>query len=202
MNSEYRLEISDLSLTRGWRRVVTGFNARIAAGQGLWLSGANGAGKTTLLRALAGFLRAGSGSIVLRDSAHTLTPRDENYRDQILFLPARAPVKAALTVREQWLLWQKIFNRNGEIPLALNLQNHLDQRIGKLSAGQQRRLALALLTLTNKKIWLLDEAFNHLDDAGAEWLKQTIKTHQASGGITIIAAPGSILINDFITANL
>lgn len=198
MNSEYRLEISDLSLIRGWQRAVSGFSANIAAGQGLWLSGANGAGKTSLLRALAGFLRPEAGNIILHDDASIITPRDENYRDHILFLPARAPLKAVLTVREQWQLWQEMFKRNDEIPPPLNLHNHLDQRIGKLSAGQQRRLALALLALTNRKIWLLDEAFNHLDDAGENWLMQQIYNHRAVGGITIIAAPIAAY-SDFFT---
>lgn len=194
MNSEYRLEITDLSLTRGFRRVVTGLNAQISAGQAVWLFGANGAGKTTLLRALAGFIRPAAGAILWHGIA--------DWRDQILFLPARAPVKAALTVREQWQLWQKIFNRSGEIPAALNLENHLDQRIGKLSMGQQRRLVLALLTLADKKIWLLDEAFNHLDDTGATWLLTQIQEKVLQNGIVMIAAPTAPPDDQFITVKL
>ncbi len=179
MNSEFHLEITDLSLIRGFRRVVLGFNAKIQPGHAYWLSGANGAGKTTLLRALAGFLRPAAGKI----EWHGID------QDQILFLPARAPVKAALTVREQWELWQKNFQCTCMIPHELGLFNHLDQHISKLSAGQQRRLALALLTLTNRRIWILDEAFNHLDDTGNAWLKQQVSQHIAKNNMVIIAAP-------------
>ena len=202
MKSELTLEITDLSLMRGFRRVIDGFNTKLPAATGFWLWGANGVGKTTLLRAMAGYLRPAMGKILLSVQGEVLSPLDENYRNQVLFLPARAPVKGALTVNEQWQLWQKIFNSDSEIPVTLNLQNHLHQRIGKLSAGQQRRLSLGLLSLTRRHVWILDEAFNHLDTDGEAWLLGAIKNHMMNGGIVIVAAPHAATDSAFLQRQL
>ena len=57
-----------------------------------------------------------------------------------------------------------------------------------LSAGQQRRVALARLLLTNARLWLMDEPFTNLDRAGQALVAELISEHLAGGGLCIVAS--------------
>ena len=57
------LTIQSLALTRGERRLFSGLDLALNAGQALALTGANGAGKTSLLRAIAGFIAPDDGAV-------------------------------------------------------------------------------------------------------------------------------------------
>lgn len=55
-----------------------------------------------------------------------------------------------------------------------------------LSAGQQRRVALARLYLEDKPIWILDEPFTAIDKDGVAQLEQRIIEHAKSGGLVVL----------------
>ena len=56
-----------------------------------------------------------------------------------------------------------------------------------LSAGQRRRVALAMLMLQGAKVWLLDEPTTNLDSEGRRLLVEWTRRHVAAGGIAVIA---------------
>lgn len=58
----------------------------------------------------------------------------------------------------------------------------------QLSAGQQRRVALARLLITPTPLWILDEPFTALDKQGVEWLEGLLAQHVAAGGSVLITS--------------
>ncbi|GIS24505.1 MAG: hypothetical protein CM15mP125_1920 [Gammaproteobacteria bacterium] len=71
---------------------------------------------------------------------------------------------------------------------AVNLAGYEYRPVGALSAGQQRRVALARLLLSDAPLWLLDEPFTALDVAGCEWLEACVRDHVNAGGATVFTS--------------
>ena len=67
-----------------------------------------------------------------------------------------------------------------------------DQPVRSFSAGQQRRVALARLSLWDARLWLLDEPASNLDAAGQELIAGLLQSHLQSGGMVILATHQSI----------
>ncbi len=57
-----------------------------------------------------------------------------------------------------------------------------------LSAGERKKLELLRLILEQKKLWVLDEPFNHLDDLSIEMLNQTFLDHVNNNGMILFAS--------------
>ena len=57
-----------------------------------------------------------------------------------------------------------------------------------LSAGQQRRVALARMLLANARLWLMDEPYTNLDSAGRELVAELIDEHLQGGGLCVVAS--------------
>ncbi|SUX72686.1 cytochrome c biogenesis protein CcmA [Citrobacter freundii] len=66
------------------------------------------------------------------------------------------------------------------------LAGYEDIPVNQLSAGQQRRVALARLWLTRARLWILDEPFTAIDVNGVERLTQRMAQHTELGGIVIL----------------
>lgn len=62
-----------------------------------------------------------------------------------------------------------------------------DRPAGGLSAGQKRRLSLARLMVTGRRLWILDEPTVSLDAASVQLFASTIRTHLGAGGAAIMA---------------
>jgi len=67
-----------------------------------------------------------------------------------------------------------------------------EQLVRHLSQGQKRRVALARLFLSPARLWVLDEPFVAMDDAGIRMLSDLIAQHLASGGITVLTSHQSV----------
>jgi heme exporter protein A len=174
----------NLTLVRGGRQLFEGVNLSLAAGDVLLLRGPNGAGKSSLLLTLAGLLRPVNGAIA------------PDEPQPMHLLAHSSAVKTRLTLAENLTFWRRV---NGETGLAV--QAALERvglgglgtiEAGHLSAGQTRRLALARLLVTDRKIWLLDEPLAALDDAGARLLAALVAERAASGGGVIAATHDDI----------
>ncbi|MEM9269447.1 MAG: heme ABC exporter ATP-binding protein CcmA, partial [Pseudomonadota bacterium] len=98
-------------------------------------------------------------------------------------------VKPTLTVDENLSFWASVFG-GGQVEAAItafSLTPLRNRAAGQLSAGQKRRLGLARLTVTGRKIWLLDEPTVSLDKDAVAMLEAAIDAHLASGGAMIAA---------------
>ena len=72
----------------------------------------------------------------------------------------------------------------------------------QLSAGQQRRIALARLYLSEHRLWILDEPFTAIDAAGVVLLEQRIEEHLAKGNMAIITTHQAMQIDGFTSCSL
>jgi len=175
------LELRGVRCERDDRVLFEDLDLCLAAGAAVQLRGANGTGKTTLLRCIAGLhpdhdgeIRVGSG-----------TPGGG-----MLFIGHRPGISAALTAGEN-LAWYQQLSGCRRDPQALStalarvgLAGWEDVPCVQMSAGQQRRVALARLALPTAEVplWLLDEPFTALDDAGLELVNSLMAERLAAGG--------------------
>ena len=168
------LVVENLGVARGGVSVLEGVSFRLVPGAVLVLRGANGIGKTTLLRTLAGLQPAVSGSVTGPELAYGA------HADG---------VKAMLTVAENLLFWAAVGGVQGVEPAlaAMNLVALRDRRAADLSAGQKRRLGLARMLVTGRKVWLLDEPTVSLDAASVALFAAALRNHLGQGGAAVIA---------------
>ena len=177
------LTVSDLSCTRGGRLVLHGLDFAVADGESLILRGPNGVGKSTLLRAIAGLVPA-AGRIEIDGR-----PADRDTRAELVAYAGHLDaVKPQLTVAENVGFWAGLLDgREGRALAAFELERIADRPAHLLSAGQKRRLGLARLLLSSRRLWLLDEPTVSLDVTAVVHLLDAVRRHCASGGLAVIA---------------
>ena len=145
----------------------------------IWqVTGANGAGKTTLLRILVGLHGFYQGRV---EWSSPLPP-------SLLYLGHQPGVREELTARENLEYNRALSGQTGDPDAALaalDLYGFEDVPAGHLSAGQQRRIALARLWLDGKDVWILDEPFTAIDQQGVAALDQRLRQAAARGVLVI-----------------
>jgi heme exporter protein A len=184
------LEVRSLHLWRGDTHVLRGLGFSVAAGEALQLLWPNGAGKTSLLRVLAGLLPAESGQVLWRGG-----DTDDNARDfhrDLSYLGHDLALKGDLSVLQNLEFALALRSRPARRRLlstleAVGLRAPPDELVRRLSAGQQRRVALARLLLWDATLWLLDEPVANLDGAGQDAFRDAISAHLANGGLAVIS---------------
>ncbi len=153
------------------------------------LAGPNGAGKTSLLRIIAGFSVPDEGAVLFQEQP--ISKYYEEYARELLFIGHKTGVNTQLSAVENVRHWLQI---NGYIyepdlyPILaqLGLVGLEDVPVRMLSAGQQRRVALVRLWLSDAKLWVLDEPFTALDKSGVAFLQQRFTEHLQSGGAILL----------------
>ncbi len=170
------MNVTNLACARGGVAVLEGVDFTLEAGQVLLLRGPNGVGKTTLLRTLAGLQPALEGDVVAAPDAITYGAHADG-------------LKSTLTVTENLKFWAQVYGVLDIAPamIAFNLEELADRAAHNLSAGQKRRLGLARLLVTGRKIWALDEPTVSLDVASVALFADAVRAHCATGGAALIA---------------
>ena len=185
------LEAEGLACGHGDTMLASDLCFSVPAGTGLLLRGPNGAGKSTLLLTLAGLLPPLAGTIVL--AGH-----DPDDGPALHHCGHRNAVRPRLGVRETLAFWAAINGATGLAPDAalerVGLSRIAGLDAGYLSAGQQRRLVLARLLVSDRPVWLLDEPSAALDAAGQVLLAELLGEHLARGGLAIIATHDEIAV--------
>jgi heme ABC exporter ATP-binding subunit CcmA len=170
--------------------LLSGASIDVADGEVVHLRGPNGAGKTSLLRALAGLLPVDSGEAIVL--GHDLRSDPRAVRRVIGLLGHSTFLYDDLTVEENLRFaltasHQPIERAAGAID-RLGLDGRLaTTQVRKLSAGQRRRCALAVLLARAPRLWLLDEPHAGLDPEGRELVDDLI-TEARGAGVTVVLA--------------
>ncbi len=191
MTDPVLLTASNLGIIRGERVLMKGLSLSVNPGDAVLLRGVNGAGKSTLLRMLAGLTRPETGTY----QAHASH-----------WVGHRPGLKRHETPYSHLSLWATAWgvptDRIAAILDDMTLAHVHDVRAEHLSAGQLRRTALARTQLIDRPLWLLDEPFTALDDAGRAHMANLIETHRAHGGGLIAAVHGDVPVPNAETVTL
>jgi heme exporter protein A len=192
-----RLIAEDLACVRVGRIVFRGLSFALHPGDALLVRGPNGSGKSSLLRLLAGFLLPAAGRLAW--AGQPVADNLPAYRASLHYVGHANGTKGVLSVRENLAFATRIRGQAAcPIEAALETFGLAGLAAGParhLSAGQQRRLALARLLAAPCELWLLDEPAVGLDGANRARLEQAVASHRADGGMTVIATHGDVTVN-------
>ncbi|WP_372966006.1 cytochrome c biogenesis heme-transporting ATPase CcmA [Marinobacter sp.] len=187
--SEPLLQAVSLECERDERVLFQNLSFSILPGTVTRVEGPNGSGKTTLLRILAGLNDAWSGELLWCGK-----PRDqqrESYLRNMLYLGHRPGIKPLLTPLENLraLMAGRRPLKDAALLQALagtGLSGYENVPCRNLSAGQQRRVALARLLIADEPLWLLDEVFTAIDANGVEAIEALLQQRAEEGGAVVV----------------
>ncbi len=171
------LSAEHLSINFGARQLLDDVNFYLPEGAKTGIIGINGTGKSTFLKVLAGVIEADGGKIF------------HSPRAQISYLSQNPAMKDDATVLEQVFLHLPADFQNVKEYEAKAMLNQLgipdfNQKIGTLSGGQRKRVALAAALIQPADVLILDEPTNHLDAEMTAWLEDRLRRFR--GGIIMV----------------
>jgi len=190
------LSANDLCLVRGDRCLFRSLNFALNPGELMFVGGANGSGKTSLLRGIAGLLDFATGHVTW--DGRKILDDYQLFRSEVVWLSHRVGFKDELNLIEnlqfESALRASSMDKSAPVIERLGLARLTDLPFRYLSAGQQRRVALARMLLANARLWLMDEPFTNLDKAGQGLVAELIAEHVGSGGLCIAASHQTVEI--------
>jgi len=190
--------VSNLSCSRGDKRLFSGVSFALQPGEWLHLEGDNGVGKTSLLRLACGLSALEQGEIQWQGQ-----PIDSNideFRANLAYLGHQLALKEDLTPLENLRADTAIAGRTLALAdaktalarLGLKGREHLPVRV--LSQGQKRRTALARLLVSSAPLWILDEPFVALDAAAQNVLSEVINGHLNRRGMVLFTSHQTVTL--------
>ncbi len=185
-----KLSATGLTLFRGDRCLFEDVGFALDAGQLLLLEGPNGSGKTSLLKAIVGMLELEAGAVYW-DGDPVLEQR-QLFHGSLAWMAHRVGFKADLTLVEN-LRFEAVLRPQVAVDIDDVLERVDVVRLKRLpmrslSAGQQRRVALARMLLADVPLWLMDEPYTNLDREGSKLVAGVVNEHLAGGGLCVMAA--------------
>ena len=194
-----RLEARALECIRDDRVLFSQLDFTVQAGEALILEGRNGSGKTSLLRIMCGIRLPDSGSV--NWGGTDIARLGPDYHQHMAYVGHRDGNKLDLTPLEN-LAMARALGVASDMPLEaalekVDLYGFEDVPTRNLSAGQQRRLALARLLVTETVLWILDEPFTSLDVHGIKVIEELLAQHTERGGMIAVTSHHAVnLAND------
>ena len=182
-----KLIVNNLSCQWGYKLLFENLSFELNSGEVLKVSGPNGSGKTSLMKILAGLSSFETGSIDYDDTKIN----SERYNLDFLYLGHLAALSPELSCLENLKYTMRLGNDSLDLDFSdalkkVGLKKFENELVGKLSAGQKKRIALSLLFITQSKVWLLDEPFSALDSKAIKIIETRVEDHCNSGGICIL----------------
>jgi heme ABC exporter ATP-binding subunit CcmA len=170
---------------------LAGVDFDVARGEVVLLEGANGAGKSSLLRACAGLLTVSSGEADVL--GHDLLRDRRSHRRLVGLLGHATSLYDDLTVEDNVRFATRAGGGRSEAVAAalerLGLTGRLPATaVGRLSAGQRRRTALAVLVARDPELWLLDEPHAGLDAEHRDLLDGIVRDAVGRGATVVLAS--------------
>ena len=176
-------------------RVFAGLAAQFEGGRLTVVTGPSGSGKTTLLHLLAGLDLPDEGEIQVcgeRMDALSRTDRAELRRRHVALVAQQPGLVSFLSARENVELAEAIRGREGQgahdVLASVGLAERAGQRVSRLSAGEQVRVAVARALAARPQLLLVDEPTARLDQANALALAALLSTLARESGAAVVCA--------------
>ena len=185
------VDLQDAVVLLGRFPALAGVDLRVDPGEVVLLRGPNGAGKTTLLRACGGLVPVTRGTA--RVLGHDLRHHAAAVRAQVGYTGPSDGLYDELTVDDNARFWARAARLDPEVAAAslevMGVSDRLrDVPAGRLSTGQRRRVALALLVARRPQLWLLDEPHAGIDHAGRDLVDNLIRRAARAGATVLMAS--------------
>jgi ABC-type Fe3+/spermidine/putrescine transport system ATPase subunit len=189
--SEPLLTIAGVSKSFASTKVLQDVSLTIANGEFLTILGESGSGKTTLLRIIAGFERADSGTLTMRESVIDYLPANRRnlntvFQHYALFPHLTVFENIAYGLRAKKIPAPEIKTRVESALEQMRMSEMAARRPAQLSGGQQQRIALARALVNRPALLLLDEPLSALDASLRVHMQGELKALQRETGITFV----------------
>lgn len=185
------ISVKHLRKSYGDLRAVDDVNFDVERGEVFALLGPNGAGKTTCIEVLEGFLRRDGGDVAVLGVDPGLRQEQRWLRNRIGVVLQELAVESFFTVRQ-------VLERNAgfypaprpvdEVIELVGLREKANDKIKKLSGGQQRRLDVGLGIIGNPELLFLDEPTTGLDPAARRTTWELIRTLSSEGTTVLLSS--------------
>jgi len=152
------------------------------------IMGPNGCGKTTLIRSICGIQALDEGQILL--DKIDIKNHNNNYMDKIIYIGHKNSLNNDFSVYEN-LEYLSAFdssskiNKINEAMKYFDIYKYRNYMVSEISEGNKKKVSLARLLISQKKVWILDEPLSYLDDTAVNIFTNLVLNHQKKGGITI-----------------
>ena len=200
------LLINNLSFSRNDNIIFQNLNLSLSNRSITQIRGKNGSGKTTFINVVLNFLESKTGEIFWEGK--NIKKNIFNFYNNTTFIMDHNTCTRKMTVLDNINFWSRLSSSKltkDEIVLLLetfNIQKYQNTKTMYLSSGEIRKLELLRLILEQKKLWILDEPYNHLDDLSIEILNQTFIDHINKDGIILFTSHLNPIIDNLEVVDL
>ena len=200
------LLINNLSFSRNKTKIFENMSLSLSNNEIIQIKGKNGSGKTTFLKVILYILEPNSGEIIWKGK--NIKKNIFDFYKQTTFIMDNNTSTRELSVKDNINFWKGLSSSrlsNKEIfklLKKLDIEKYYNTKVMYLSSGERKKLELLRLILEQKKLWVLDEPFNHLDELSIEILTQTFSDHVNNDGMILFASHFNPIINNLETVEI
>jgi len=197
------LLINNLSFSRNETKIFENLNLSLSNKKIIQIKGRNGSGKTTFLKVILNILEPKSGEIIWKGK--NIKKNIFDFYNQTTFIMDNNTSTRELSIADNINFWKGLSSSKlnekeiFELLKKLDIEKYYNTKVMYLSSGEKKKLELIRLILEQKKLWILDEPFNHLDSLSIEILKQTFLDHINNEGMILFASHYDPVISNMET---
>ena len=182
------VEVKNFKMVFGDKTVIKDLSFDVKKGEIFGLLGSNGSGKTTTVRALLGFYHPTAGDVLVDGKVYN----PENSSIRIGYLPEERGLYRKETVLDTMVYFGELNGLSNPMEWSLKylkrvgLEDKANQRLEKLSGGQQQKVQLGITIMGDPQLLILDEPTKGFDPMNRRLLMEIIEEHHKKGAAIIM----------------